>query len=97
MPDSRYSPIHGCQLFRILTLLIIDHRLLESLSQIDTVHTQLAHQFIPMQEDLCPVERLLMDQFTQIQQELIPGNVIEPIDYHQVVATTLLTPEGPVS
>ena len=89
--------MRSLELLGILALLIVDNRLLESLSEIYAVQTERAGQMVLIHEHVRPVERLLVDKLAEVEQELFAGDVIEPIDAHKVVAPAKLSPRGPVS
>jgi len=76
-------------------LLVKDGRLLDSLRHIDTVKTPLFAQFAG-QAGIRPVDGLVVDHLAQFQQEFLARQVVEPVNHHQVVASPVGPPMGPV-
>ena len=54
-----------------------------------------ATEVILMEEDIGPVESLPMDKVCQLQEKLIPSDVVEPQHYLRIIASSLLGPVGP--
>ena len=82
--------------FRFRMLLIVDERFFEALCQIDAVDAALLRQHSRVQEAARVVKRLFMHQFGQIEQELVAGLIIKPVNDHQVVAPAIPRPKRPV-
>ena len=61
------------------------------------MEAELAAQVVFFKENTRPVKGLLVDKLAQFQQERFAGDVVEPIDNHEVVATAAFSPEGPVA
>ena len=95
--DCRTDCLHrvfwGIEILRLVRLLPPNDRRLESLCEIDAVDGILSAEHITGCEHGSEVDRLVMDQFRQVKKELLPSQIVEPIDYPQVVGITPFTPE----
>ncbi len=100
-PDGGAYVVEGflrsLKLLGILALLIVYNRLLESLSEIYAVQTERAGEVVLIHEHVRPVERLLVDKLAEVEQKLLAGDIVEPIDAHKIVASAKFSPRGPVS
>ena len=96
MAHLLHGTAHGLDVARIAALLPVNHRFLETLAEIDAMEAVRAAQVVAVQESPRPVERLLMDQLAQFEQEFLPREVVEPIDHREVVAAADAPPFGPV-
>ena len=93
----RESLLHGVEIAPLGPALIVDHRLLETLRQIDAVDGVEAFQVVRFEEHPRIVVPLPVKQIAQFEQKPVAREIIEPINRLQVVARTVNGPVRPVS
>ncbi len=95
-PDIGESPFGGNLVLFFRMLLVINQGFLDPLCQVHTVEAPGSRKMVPAQECLRKIEGLLMKQIRQFEEEGFTGNVVQPVNHHQVIAGAEFPPEGPV-
>ena len=73
------------------------YRLLEAVCKVYRMHRVLRAELVGLApEHGSPRSRLAVDKVTEFKEELLACDVIQPIDDIEIVASSPLTPEGPV-
>ena len=77
IPETLLHSIHHSL---VMSLLVIYNRLLDTLRQVNAMNGIEPRQSITIGNHIDKVMTLRVQQVTEIKQELIPGDIIKPVD-----------------
>ena len=97
MTDGLKGLLRSLEILYIVGSLPPDNRFLEAVGQVYGMHRILGTELVGLTpEHCCPRSCLAVDEVAEFKEELVSGDVVEPIHHIKIVATSPFAPEGPM-